>query len=121
MGVTQTDDRVDVVVPCRPTYLLIVRVLTAMVAAEAGFRLRDVDDLRLATTEAFELLLQAGGTGRIAVRYTVADGWLTVRLGPEHGSLATEPDELTLSILRAVVDDFAIASSAVVLTKRLDP
>lgn len=114
-------DGVDVVVPCRPTYLLIVRVLTAMVAAEAGFRLREVDDLRLATTEAFELLLQAGGDARIAVRYAMADGWLTVRLGPEHGSLTTEPDELSLSILRAVVDDFAVASSGVVLTKRLEP
>lgn len=116
-----TSDGVDVVVPCRPTYLLIVRVLTAMVAAEAGFRLREVDDLRLATTEAFELLLQAGGDVRIAVRYTMVDGWLTVRLGPEHGSLAAEPDELSLSILRAVVDDFAVASSGVVLTKRLEP
>lgn len=121
MPVGSLNDGVDVVVPCRPTYLLIVRVLTAMVAAEAGFRLREVDDLRLATTEAFELLLQAGGDARIAVRYTMADGWLTVRLGPEHGSLTTEPDELSLSILHAVVDDFAIASSGVVLTKRLEP
>ena len=114
-----SDDNVDVIVPLVPRCASTLRTVAASFGADAGFSIDEIDDFKLALTEAFSLLVSRHAGTRARASFTPARSALSVRLSLESGlAIAVEPDELALAILRAVVDSYEIGSTAVTLNKR---
>lgn len=112
------DDVIDVIVPLVPRYAATLRTVTASFGADAGFSIDEIDDFRLAVTEAFSLLV-AGHQGRRArASFTVDSGQALVRLSLESGlDIRVDADELAVAILRAVVDSYEIGKSSITMRK----
>ena len=114
---TGNDDFVDVIVPLSSRYASTLRTLTASLGVDTGFSVDEIDDFKLALTEAFSMLITGHAEGRARASFSVATATLSVRLTLESGDdINVEPDELALAILRAVVDSYEIGVSAITLT-----
>jgi len=116
--VAGNDDFVDVIIPLSSRYASTLRTLTASFGVDTGFSVDEIDDFKLALTEAFSMLVTGHAGGRARVSFAAAKSSLSVRLSLESGGeIGVEPDELALAILRAVVDSSEIGESAITLTK----
>jgi anti-sigma regulatory factor (Ser/Thr protein kinase) len=103
------------------------RTLGASLAADNGFSLDAIDDLRLAVNEVISVLADVGGprpAGRMRLRFDLSAAQITVA-GHRNGEV--EPlrpdalDALASRILAAVVDDFSIDADGVfTIVKRND-
>lgn len=118
------DDCVDVVVPLEPRYASMLRVVTASLGVDAGFSIDEIDDFKLAVSEVFSMLLAEGLVaeghhgGRARTSFRLGAATLSVALSLESGArMNVQPDELALTILKAVVDSYDIGESAVTLAK----
>lgn len=122
-------DSIELVVPLQARYLSTVRVVTAAAAAELGFTVDEIDDLRLGVDEAVSLfgIADDGGAGdvetsrnlRIEIRLGV-DG-LRVILIALTGGERQRPDAVDVlgkKVLAAVVDGFELHADCVELFKR---
>ena len=117
--VLNSHDNVDVIVSLVPRCASTLRTMTASFGADAGFSIDEIDDFKLALTEAFSMLVSRHAGERVRASFTPARSALSVRLSLESGlAIAVEPDELALAILRAVVDSYEIGNTAVTLNKR---
>jgi serine/threonine-protein kinase RsbW len=119
--------RVEVIVPLQSAFLSTLRTMTAALAADAGFSIDEIDDVRLALGEVVTAYLDAGsgtegdgdaGNDRAHATFLVGDASLTVTVRPEHGEARVEFDELASGILAAVVDDHRVGDDGVTLAKR---
>ena len=112
------DDFVDVIVPLTPRYASTLRTLTASFGVDTGFSIDEIDDFKLALTEAFSMLVTRHAGKRARTSFAVTPFALSVRLSLESGDdIRVEPDELALAILRVVVDSYEVGESAIVLNK----
>ncbi len=118
------DNAVDVILPLDTHYIATLRLLTASLAADAGFSVDEIDDVRLAISEIWSIMADSATDGRVAATFTNQSNTLavTMRLLPENtDSSATSPltlDELGRSILESVVDSYVISGCNVTITKR---
>ena len=113
-------DNVHIDLPLSAKYASTVRAVSASIAAEVGFTVQDIDDLRLGVNEAVSVLtdvdpddVDAAAT-RLHVRFEPGDDRLVVsawRVGVADGDL--EIDVLASRILTAVVDEFSIDDEGV--------
>jgi serine/threonine-protein kinase RsbW len=117
--------RVEVIVPLQSASLSTLRTMTAALAADAGFSIDEIDDVRLALGEVVTAYLDAGSPGdgdagndRAHATFLVGDASLTVTVRPERGDARVEFDELASGILAAVVDDHRVGDDGVTLAKR---
>lgn len=116
--ITGNDGCVDVIVPLSSRYASTLRTMTASLGVDTGFSVDEIDDFKLALTEAFSMLVTGHAGKRARASFAVAKSELSVRLSLEFGDdIGVEPDELALAILRAVVDTYEIGDSAITLTK----
>lgn len=101
-------DRLILRFPAQPGYLVIGRLNAAAVASAAGFDVEELDDLRLAVTEAITWLLadpDAGGE----IELTLETSGTVVRLVGIRTGTNLSPsviDDLVDAILGATVDEF---------------
>gem|GEM_PF-863049 len=118
-GVEGAADVVDVIVPLNPRYAATLRTVTASFGVDAGFSIDEIDDCKLALTEAFSMLVASHPDERARVSFAVTNPVLSLQLSLESTSdISIEPDELALAILRSVVDSHAFTDSAITLQKR---
>ena len=118
-GIDINDDLVDVIVPLDPRYASTLRTMASSLGAEVGFSIDEIDDIKLALTEAFSMLGVRHPGKRARATFAFAPFAASVRLSLESGGpIEAEPDELALAILRAVVDSYEIAELAITLLKR---
>jgi hypothetical protein len=116
-------------VPLRHEFASTVRVVVASIAADAGFSVDDIDDLRLAVSEVFSSF----DTGPdhdspvvdLSARATVESDRpaVTIQLATSTGGVPTgaiDLDELATTIIRAAVDEFRVDTGVVTLVKRTD-
>ncbi len=120
-------------VPLRDEFASTVRVVVASLAADAGFSVDDIDDLRLAVSEVFSSFTDGGDvaahdTGAvvdIAARSAAGSthNEAAIQIATSSGGVridAIELDELATTIIRAAVDEFRIDAGVVTLVKRCD-
>ena len=95
-------------VPAHPSYLRLVRLVVASMAADAGYDFDTVEDLRIAADELINTVMsvtKAGGLVSITVQ--LLDGELSVSSSStaeaDHASVVVDP--LAAQILAALVDD----------------
>jgi anti-sigma regulatory factor (Ser/Thr protein kinase) len=113
---------VELDLPLSTRYASTARVVAASLAADAGFTVDEIDDLRIGLNEAVSLVADVeaddDGEARLRVRFQIDDGRVTVRVGrtgvPAGGITI---DVLAERILGAVVDDFSSDGDHFVLTK----
>ncbi len=109
-------------VPPGPRYLSAVRVVAGALAADAGFSVDDLDDLRLGVDELVSTLIAGLDDGdvaraRITLDYHIDDSSVVIRGGVEGAEARAVPDPLTSRILAAVADDYELGPSSFVITK----
>lgn len=110
-------DRVTVLAPLDGTFQPVVRLIVGGIAERASFGFEDMDDLQLAIER---LLAEAGPQGRVALSFELAEGRITMRVGPLREGGLTEalqqshdvPGGLSLGrILDTVVDSFGVEAA----------
>jgi anti-sigma regulatory factor (Ser/Thr protein kinase) len=116
---TSTLDRIDVAVPLRAQFASTLRTLAASVGADAGLSVDELDDLRLALSEVFAVLVEKGPTdGRALISIELAPGELRVSIRSDQDDVEYELDELASTILRSVTDSHEIGPKAFAFSKR---
>jgi hypothetical protein len=116
---SNNNDMVDVVVPLAARYAATLRTMAASFGVDSGFSIDEIDDFKLAVSEAFSMLSVGHADTRTVVSFAAARAALSVRLALESGdAISVQPDELALAILRAVVDSYEISDTAITLHKR---
>lgn len=102
-------ERIELRLPLAARHAATARVVAASLAADAGFSIDEIDDVRLGLNEAVAVLTDgataaSGANGALEIEFRV-DGRsleLVVRSTGDHA--AVEPDELAERILDAVMD-----------------
>lgn len=103
---SRNGNQVTVRVPAERRYLRLMRMNAATFAAEAGFDVEEVADLRIAIDELCALLLDGGDGGSAEIGFTVDD--IELRVVGERTAAdlpAVAVDDLVRTILLAAVDD----------------
>jgi len=104
-------DSVELTIPVRSDLLILARLTAAAMAARAEFGIEDIEDLRLVVEELCISVIGLVTSGTLHLRFTENDGAITVgcSLWGEDGDDArgqSEPDELSLRIIEALVDEY---------------
>lgn len=114
-------DHVDLDLPLLPRHASTVRTVAASLAADAGFSIDQIDDLRLGVNEAVAVLTDVDRAAddesvRLHVRFELDADQIVVnlwRVGVSEAFTADHIDDLAGRILRAVVDEFGIDATGV--------
>lgn len=98
------DEPPDIVltVPARASYARLARLAVAALASRLGCSYDEIEDLRVAVGEAFNLLVD--DDDRVVVRCDVVPQAMTVELSGEAGGPLMKVTDLTRQILDAVTD-----------------
>lgn len=113
-------DTIDVSLPLRAEHAGTLRVLVATLGADAGFNIDDIDDLKLAVSEVFTLLVDgaaAVGASRAHARILATDDSVEICLHRGRTDDHLELDMLAATILSSVVDSHRIDGDGVTLLK----
>jgi anti-sigma regulatory factor (Ser/Thr protein kinase) len=112
-------NRVDVSVPLDTGFIATLRTVAASLGADAGFSIDEIDDLRLAMSEVVSSIADAPveGDDRIEASFGVGDGRVAVTITTRSGAVEFELDDLAVSILDSVVDQYDVARTQVTLVK----
>jgi serine/threonine-protein kinase RsbW len=94
-------DRIELAIPAQPEFLRLVRLASADVGSRAGLDFEEIDDLKIAVSEACSLLL--GGDAAVRLEFEFDDGRVDVE-GASAGA-ADVDRTLSLAIIGAVVDE----------------
>jgi hypothetical protein len=100
------------IVPAEARYVRAVRLVAASLAADAGFDVDEVDDVRVAVDELCALFSPLDSSAAIELDFTAVDGELRVagRYQGEGDVLAA--DWLVTEILTATSDEVVLPSAA---------
>jgi len=108
-------DHVELDLPLLPKHASTVRAVAASLAADAGFTIDEIDDLRLGVNEAVSVLtdvdLDTPGGARMQLHFEVERGAIKVTADRNCSDTAVTGDDLDVlatRILGAVVDDFDV-------------
>lgn len=120
---TSTDGAIELRVPARLAAASTVRLVAASLAADAGFTVDDVEDVRLAINEVFTCAVVENGSrrGTVVVRFDISPADFVVEISVADGVAAIKLDDLAGSIIRSAVDDVRIEDRRVALIKRRRP
>jgi serine/threonine-protein kinase RsbW len=141
---TREDDTVELVIPCDPKYVTVVRLTVAGVAARSGLTVDDIDDLKVAVSEACTNAIdhafdEAGGQPgpHVHVRLYPKDGEMRIEVedegqgfDPRHVKKALEAQEpgqeggLGLYLIERLTDELRVESAPgsgtkITMTKRV--
>ena len=124
MHADQHDDVVELELPLHHRHASTVRVVAASLAADAGFSIDEIEDLRLGVDEAVSVMADADGDARsrLHLRFVLSGPTISVSVS-RSGVAATitraDVDELATRILHAVVDGFDVTDDGeFVVSKR---
>jgi len=100
-----------------------VRVVAASLAADIGFSVDEIEDLRLGVDEAVSVMADADGDShaRLHLRFELSGHTITIavtRSGVTAAIDRSDIDQLAVRILTAVVDRFDVDDGAFVVSKR---
>ena len=115
------EPRIAITFPATPEFLRLARLTTADAASRAGFDYEEIDDLRIAVSELCTLISGAGAHSTLTLDFVLEPSGVTVRGEAIPGAIVE--NELSRTIVTALVDDFEVAaldgSSSFTATKRV--
>ena len=121
-------------IPAEPRHAATARVVAASLAADLGFDVDAIDDLRLGVNEAVALVLDTPATadrtathdhngdhrtGTLEITFTIEGTRIGIEISRPGSSADVEFDELADRILSAVVDHHSHTAGVVRLAKSL--
>lgn len=119
-----TDDIVRLDLPLNHRHASTVRVVAASLAADLGFSVDEIEDLRLGVDEAVSVMadVEDATDARLHLAFESTDRTITVRVTrtniPQRLS-AADVDSLAVRILQAVVDRFDVGDDgSFIVSKR---
>lgn len=118
-SIASTDNAIEIVVPLRTEHAATLRVIVASLGSDHGLSVDEIDDLKLAVSEVFTVLIDGAGA-KAHVRYLVHDDAITIELDGGDVGPAIELDVLATAILSSVVDEHHVSNRRVTLVKRGD-
>ena len=131
------NDTLKFIVPGKKEYIGPVRIAISMIAADLGFDVDAIEDVKMAVSEACSKAICPGaaGLGLYEVTCDVAEGSLAISVIDRDGGCqfretedpcveCTKQDGLGLSVLRALMDDVTVyeepgVGAGVRMTKRV--
>lgn len=115
-----SSDRIELLVPMRAEYASTLRTLAASVGADLGFSIDELDDVRLAISEVFSVLVDgaAGSDRRARIEMWATDTSLSVTLGCDGAPTDVQLDDLAEHILRSVTDSYDVGPDGISFVKR---
>lgn len=117
-------ERIELTIPARPEYIAVVRLAAAGVAGRTALSFDDVEDLKIAVSEACTAAI-LGGDQQIHVSFEVSPDRLDVRIvhGRPPVGAPDEEREMGLLLMRCLMDDVRTATEGgkhvTRMTKRL--
>lgn len=106
--------------PAQQGYLKVCRLTVSAIAAGAGFDVDELDDLRLAVTEAVTWLAEGDRpTDQVSLTVRLEDGLVVEGSRRCEDPLADEGNDLLDAILGATLDEFSLDSTGDRRTLRL--
>lgn len=123
-GSGTTDDVVRLDLPLNHRHASTVRVVAASLAADLGFSVDEIEDLRLGVDEAASVMadVDAAADARLHLSFESKDRTITVsvtRTNVPQRLSAGDVDELAVRILQAVVDRFEVGDDgSFIVSKR---
>jgi anti-sigma regulatory factor (Ser/Thr protein kinase) len=109
---TPSRETIELTIPARPEYVVVVRLAAAGIAGRMGFSFDEVEDLKIAVTEACTHAILAGAEP-IQVRFGVDSEALEVQVdyaAPRF--VRSEERELGLFLIRCLTDEVATHEEA---------
>lgn len=99
-------EHIELTIPARPEYVGVVRLAAAGIAGRMLFSYDDIEDLKIAVSEACAQAVQAGGE-QVAVRFDVAADRLEIRVAhrPGRARRRTQQGELGTLLVRCLMDE----------------
>jgi serine/threonine-protein kinase RsbW len=111
---------VTLTLPLHVRHASTARMVAASLAADAGFSVDEIDDLRLGINEVVSVLVDEApvdpGT-RLAIQFDVAPGHVEATVARTDGAGAAELDDLAQRILDAVTDHYEYSRGAFRISK----
>lgn len=100
--------------PARPGYLMVSRLNASTIASAAGFDVEEIDDLRLAVTEAVTwLLADESSGGNVEVSLSAKDGLVRIDGVRTADDIPSRPvDDLSEAILSVTVDEYQLSEAS---------
>jgi serine/threonine-protein kinase RsbW len=97
----------EVRLPADPAYVAVLRMTAAGIAARLDFTLDDIEDLKMAVSEASALVLtDATPGGDLSARFYLAENRLSVEISATAINPRTpDPDSFTWQVLAATAED----------------
>ncbi len=97
-------------IPAESRLLRLARMTAATVAADVGFALQDIEDVRVAVDELAALLIEGSRTGAtLDLCFGHADGALAVEGEVRDGGAVPELHPVARELLGLVADDYSIS------------
>ncbi len=107
LGAPMETSPVTVSFPAAPAYLRLARIATADAASRAGLDFEEIDDARIAVSELCSLL-SVNPSASITLTFVVEPGTLSVTGESVTGRAPLGGNELSDTIIRAVVDEHVL-------------
>ncbi len=119
---TSTSERIEIDLPLHVRHASALRALSSAIAADSGFSVDDIEDLRLGVNEVVSVVADADhdGAARLLVSFEFGAGTVRVearRSDVEARLSADDIDPLAERILRAVTDEFFVDAETFVVVK----
>jgi len=104
----------EVRLPAETSYVAVLRMATAGIAARLDFTLDDIEDLKMAVSEASSLVLtDATPGGSLLVRYFLAEDRISVEVSADVAAPEVpSPDSFTWQVLSATASDVTATTTA---------
>ena len=115
-----SSDRIELLVPMRSEFASTLRTLAASDGADLGFSIDELDDVRLAISEVFSVLVDGAGHSdrRARIEMWATDTSLSVTLGCDGAPTDVQLDDLAEHILRSVTDSYDVGPDGIGFVKR---
>ncbi|CAN5530019.1 hypothetical protein BH23ACT3_BH23ACT3_24310 [soil metagenome] len=117
---TSGPETIELHLPADARHAATARVVAASLAADLGFDVDEIDDLRLGVNEAVAVLLDdraTHGTGGLDVVFRISDRRIDIEVSRPGATGGITLDELAERILTAVVDHHDHVDGTVRLSK----
>jgi len=100
--------------PAESAYVSVLRMATAGLAARLDFTVDDIEDLRMAVSEACALVLDgADPGGQLTCGYHLGSGSIRVTVAaPRSGTAGLDTDSVAWQVLNALADDITGESAS---------
>jgi len=104
-------DTVALSLPVRSELLVLARITAATMASRADFDIEEIEDLRLAVDELCLSVVGGARSGTVRLEFSVDETTIAItceldRSGePDDGDVPGEPDDLSIRLIEALVDE----------------